>query len=52
MTTVRTEMISWDYYNEKGNFTISVEQWGERDFEASQGTMIKDYDITNILPAS
>ena len=47
-----TEMISWDYYDEKGNFTISVEQWGERDFEASHGVMVKDYEITNILPGS
>lgn len=45
------EFISWDYEDEKGERIISVEQWGEFEFEASVGKKIKEFEITNILPA-
>jgi hypothetical protein len=45
-----TELISWDYYDDKGEFTIAIEQWGERDFEASYGVVVKPFEIDNILP--
>ena len=47
-----TEFISWDYYDEEGNLVACVEQWGERDFEASNGKVVKDYEITSILPGT
>lgn len=47
-----TEFISWDYYDEEGKLIACVEQWGERDFEASYGRVVHDYEITNILPAT
>jgi len=46
------ELISWDYYDEEGETTINIEQWGEDDFEASFGVVVKDYEITNILPGN
>jgi len=45
-----TEMISWDYYDEEGKNVVNVEQWGERDFEAAIGQVVKDYEISNIIP--
>lgn len=45
-----TEFISWDYYDEEEKSNLCVEQWGEKSFEASQGHVIKEYQISNILP--
>lgn len=47
-----TEMISWDYYDEAGEYTIAIEQWGEDDFEAAYGIVVKEFEISNILPTS
>jgi hypothetical protein len=47
-----TEFISWDYYDEEGKLVACVEQWGAREFEASHGKVVNDYEITNILPAT
>lgn len=44
------EFISWDYFDETGQKVINVEQWGEREFEASIGTIVKEFEISNILP--
>lgn len=46
------ELISWDYYDADGKLTVCIEQWGDRDFEASYGKVVKEYEITNILPAT
>lgn len=45
------ELISWEYYNEGESKLISITQWGERDFEASAGVIIQEYQISNIIPA-
>jgi hypothetical protein len=45
------EFICWDYLDEKEKEVISVEQWGENEFEASKGLIIKPIDISNIIPA-
>ncbi len=45
------ELISWDYYNEAGDKIITIEQWGEREFEASFGKLLKSFEISNIIPA-
>jgi hypothetical protein len=44
------EFINWQYYDESGENSISIEQWGEREFEASIGKVIKPFEISNILP--
>ncbi|OQX77653.1 MAG: hypothetical protein B6D64_07970 [Bacteroidetes bacterium 4484_276] len=45
------ELISWTYYNEEEDRVLTVEQWGEREFEASHGKVIKEYEISGITPA-
>ncbi len=47
-----TEFISWDYYDSDAKLVACVEQWGERDFEASHGKVVQDFEITNILPGT
>jgi hypothetical protein len=47
-----TEFISWDYYDSDSKLVACVEQWGARDFEASHGKVVNDYEITNILPGT
>jgi hypothetical protein len=46
------EFISWSYYNEEEDRVLSIEQWDDREFEASYGKVIKEYEITNIIPAA
>lgn len=46
------EFISFDYEDDSGNYSISIEQWGEKEFEASTGVYINEFDISNILPAT
>lgn len=47
-----TEFISWDYYDSDGKLVACVEQWGPKEFEASHGKVVNNYEITNILPAT
>ncbi len=51
MNTGWTEFISWDYYSEDEKEIITIEQWGEREFEASIGRVAKEFEFSNILPA-
>lgn len=44
------ELIAWDYIDESEKKYLSIEQWGETDFEASVGEAVEDYQFTNILP--
>lgn len=46
------EFISWDYYDSEEKLVACVEQWGNREFEASCGKVVNDYEITNILPGT
>ncbi len=45
------EMISWDYYDNDEEQVVTIEQWGEREFEASVGKYIESFMISNIMPA-
>ena len=45
------ELISWTYINENEDQVVTLEQWGEKEFEASFGKIIKPFEISNILPA-
>jgi len=46
------EMIAWNYYDESEEYALTIEQWGERKFEASFGKIIKEHEISNILPVN
>ena len=46
------EFISWDYYDSEEKLVACVEQWGTREFEASYGKVVNDFEITNILPGT
>lgn len=44
--------ICWDYESEDGESVLAIEQWGETDFEASEGIYVEDYQFSNILPGA
>ena len=44
------QMIFWDYTDSSGEKILSIEQWGEDEFEASVGQYVHEYEFTNILP--
>ncbi len=44
--------ISWDYRDETGKYLLSIEQWGEDEFEASIGRVVEEYEISNIFPGT
>ena len=44
------EFMSWTYYDENEEYSITIEQWEETSFEASHGKLIKEYHLSNILP--
>lgn len=45
------DLISWTYYDDNDH-VINITQWGEREFEATAGKLIKAFEISNIIPAS
>lgn len=45
------ELISFDYLDEDEEKTLCITQYGEHEFEATKGIIIKETDISNILPA-
>ena len=40
----------WDYKGEDGIRLLSIQQWGDIDFEAFVGHYAEEYQFTNILP--
>jgi hypothetical protein len=44
-----TEMVSWSYSTKSEEKVLTIEQWGEEDFSASVGWVVKDYEFTNII---
>jgi hypothetical protein len=44
------EMIYWDYTDSSEEKVLSIEQWGENEFDASVGLCVQEYQFTNILP--
>ena len=49
---VRREMLRWSYEDDSGDRFLTIEQWGEDDFEASTGEPAHEYQFTNILPGN
>ncbi len=45
------EFVSWDYYDESEKYNLTIERWGEEEFEASFGHYVEEYEFSNILPA-
>ena len=45
-----TELISWDYYDKNEEYILSIEQWGDKEFAAAHGKVVKEFEISNILP--
>ena len=44
------EMVKWDFIDDSGKKYLTIEQWGEADFEASEGYPAYEYQFTNLLP--
>ncbi len=45
-----SELISFDYENDAETHFLTIEQWGENEFEVSIGKKVKPFEISNILP--
>jgi hypothetical protein len=45
------ELISWEYESDDEQRVLNIEQWGEKEFEASAGVIIQEFEVMNILPA-
>jgi len=43
-------LLSWSYEDDEGETYLTLEQWGEEDFEAFLGRPVEEYQFTNILP--
>ena len=44
------EMIYWDYTDADEDKILTIEQWGEDEFDAAVGKWVKEYEFSNILP--
>ena len=44
-----SELVSWTYYDKAKELTLSIEQWGEKEFEAAQGRVVEEFEFSNIL---
>ena len=43
--------VSWDYSDETGKQFLTIEQWGEKKFDMQLGTVVEEFQFTNILPS-
>ena len=46
------ELIAWDYLDDTEKNTLSIEQWGDDEFEVSIGEIVEDYQFSSILPSA
>ena len=44
------EFLQWSYEDENGQRFLTIEQWGEEEFEAAAGEPVEAYQFENILP--
>ena len=42
--------VSWDYYDESGQYILTIEQWDDDEFEAAVGQVAAESAFSNILP--
>lgn len=47
---VGEEFLVWDYLDDTEKHTLSIEQWGDDEYEASVGDVVEEYQFSNILP--
>lgn len=46
------ELIKWELCDEDDRLFLTIEQWGETEFEAAAGFVVEEYQFEHILPAS
>jgi len=44
--------IYWNFIDETDENFVTIEQWGETEFEAAMGYYVEEYEFINILPGS
>lgn len=44
------EFLAWTFIDDEEEQFVTIEQWGENDFEAAAGFYVEEYEFTNILP--
>ncbi len=44
------EFVYWDFIDEEDEHFLTIEQWGETEFEAAEGYYVEEYQFTSILP--
>lgn len=44
------EFISWEYKDESNEYVLTIEQWGDDEFEARYGRIVRESEFSNILP--
>jgi hypothetical protein len=44
------EFLFWEYISADEERFVTIEQWGDSEFEAYEGSYMKEYEFTNILP--
>lgn len=44
------EFIYWDFIDEEDENFLTIEQWGETEFEAAAGYYVEEFQFSNILP--
>ncbi|MEA2059261.1 MAG: DUF4178 domain-containing protein [Thermodesulfobacteriota bacterium] len=49
-STQGKEVFKWDYCTEDQSQWLTVEQWGEHEYELSKGIKVEEYQFSNILP--
>lgn len=45
-----SKFVSWDYASEDGKQLLTIERWGEEEYEASVGNSVNEYKFSNVLP--
>jgi hypothetical protein len=46
----KQEFVYWTFIDEEEENFVTIEQWGEEEFEASAGLYVEEYQFSNILP--
>ncbi|MFY0626042.1 MAG: DUF4178 domain-containing protein [Reichenbachiella sp.] len=46
------ELMAWEYYDDDEELVIGITQWGEREFDAVAGKVVKAFEVSNIIPGA
>ncbi len=47
-----SQFINWEFTDEDETETITIQRWGEREFEAYVGKPAQEFEFSNIIPGS